>query len=53
MTNAIETTGLVKHFGSTRALDGVDLRIRRGSVAAAVIVLVTSPIAMRLYGGER
>ncbi|BDG05680.1 ATP-binding cassette domain-containing protein [Anaeromyxobacter oryzae] len=32
MTNAIETTGLVKHFGSTRALDGVDLRIRRGSV---------------------
>lgn len=32
MTNAIETTGLVKHFGLTRALDGVDLRVRRGSV---------------------
>jgi ABC-2 type transport system ATP-binding protein len=32
MTNAIETTGLVKHFGSTRALDGVDLRIRQGTV---------------------
>src|SRR5512133_226073 len=32
MMNAIETTGLVKHFGATRALDGVDLRIRRGSV---------------------
>jgi len=32
MTNAIETTGLVKHFGATRALDGVDLRIRLGSV---------------------
>jgi ABC-2 type transport system ATP-binding protein len=32
MTNAIETTGLVKHFGATRALNGVDLRIRRGSV---------------------
>jgi ABC-2 type transport system ATP-binding protein len=32
MTNAIETTGLVKQFGATRALDGVDLRIRRGSV---------------------
>jgi ABC-2 type transport system ATP-binding protein len=32
MTNAIETRGLVKHFGATRALDGVDLRIRRGSV---------------------
>ncbi|HET9599082.1 MAG TPA: ATP-binding cassette domain-containing protein [Anaeromyxobacteraceae bacterium] len=32
MTYAIETTGLVKHFGSTRALDGVDLRIRQGTV---------------------
>jgi len=32
MTNAIETRGLVKHFGATRALDGVDLSIRRGSV---------------------
>jgi ABC-2 type transport system ATP-binding protein len=32
MTYAIETTGLVKHFGATRALNGVDLRIRQGSV---------------------
>ncbi|HYD40676.1 MAG TPA: ATP-binding cassette domain-containing protein [Anaeromyxobacter sp.] len=32
MTNAIETTGLVKHFGSTHALAGVDLQIRRGTV---------------------
>jgi ABC-2 type transport system ATP-binding protein len=32
MTNAIETTGLAKHFGATRALDGVDLRIPRGTV---------------------
>lgn len=32
MTYAIETAGLVKHFGATHALDGVDLRIRRGSV---------------------
>ncbi len=32
MANAIETGGLVKTFGATRALDGVDLRIRRGSV---------------------
>ncbi len=32
MTNAIETHGLAKAFGSTRALDGVDLRIRQGSV---------------------
>lgn len=32
MTHAIETHALVKSFGATRALDGVDLRIRRGSV---------------------
>lgn len=32
MTSAIETSGLVKHFGSTRAVDGIDLRIERGSV---------------------
>jgi ABC-2 type transport system ATP-binding protein len=32
MTNAMETTGLVKHFGATRALNGVDLRIPRGTV---------------------
>jgi ABC-2 type transport system ATP-binding protein len=32
MTNAIETHGLVKTFGDTRALEGVDLRIREGSV---------------------
>jgi ABC-2 type transport system ATP-binding protein len=32
MTNAIETSGLVKTFGNTRALDGVDLAIRTGSV---------------------
>jgi ABC-2 type transport system ATP-binding protein len=32
MTNAIETTGLVKTFGETRALDGVELAIRAGSV---------------------
>jgi ABC-2 type transport system ATP-binding protein len=29
---AIETSGLAKHFGNTRALNGVDLRIRKGSV---------------------
>jgi ABC-2 type transport system ATP-binding protein len=32
MPHAIETSGLVKHFGATRALGGVDLRIRKGSV---------------------
>jgi daunorubicin/doxorubicin transport system ATP-binding protein len=29
---AIEATGLVKAFGQTRAVDGVDLAVRRGSV---------------------
>jgi ABC-2 type transport system ATP-binding protein len=32
MTNAIETSGLVKTFGGTRALDGINLTIRGGSV---------------------
>jgi daunorubicin/doxorubicin transport system ATP-binding protein len=32
MTNAIETVGLVKSFGETRALDGLNLTIRGGSV---------------------
>jgi ABC-2 type transport system ATP-binding protein len=32
MTHAIETQGLAKEFGTTRALDKVDLRIRKGSV---------------------
>ncbi|MEU8540790.1 ATP-binding cassette domain-containing protein [Streptomyces sp. NPDC048717] len=31
-TNAIEVRGLVKHFGSTRAVDGVDLDVREGTV---------------------
>jgi ABC-2 type transport system ATP-binding protein len=29
---AIEATGIVKSFGDTRAVDGVDLAVRRGSV---------------------
>jgi ABC-2 type transport system ATP-binding protein len=32
MTHALETEGLVKQFGSTRALDGVTLRIQQGTV---------------------
>ncbi len=32
MANAIETIGLMKSFGKTRALAGVDLSIREGSV---------------------
>jgi daunorubicin/doxorubicin transport system ATP-binding protein len=31
-TLAIEATGLVKTFGTTRAVDGVDLAVRSGSV---------------------
>ena len=31
-TLAIEATGLVKSYGDTRAVDGVDLAVRRGSV---------------------
>ena len=32
MTDAIEVEGLVKTFGRTRALDGLDLRVRTGEV---------------------
>ena len=32
MTHAIWAEGLVKHFGETRALDGVDLSVRTGTV---------------------
>ena len=32
MDLAIETSGLAKSYGETRALDGIDLRIRQGSV---------------------
>ncbi|MEU8762938.1 ATP-binding cassette domain-containing protein [Streptomyces sp. NPDC048659] len=31
-TNAVEVRGLVKHFGETKALDGVDLDVREGTV---------------------
>ena len=32
MNPAIETSGLVKHFGATRAVDGIDLSIAAGTV---------------------
>src|SRR5918912_2484143 len=32
MENAIQITGLVKDFGRTRALDGLDLSVRQGEV---------------------
>lgn len=31
-TNAVEVRGLVKHYGSTKALDGVDLDVSQGTV---------------------
>ncbi|MFF9864187.1 ATP-binding cassette domain-containing protein [Streptomyces sp. NPDC013953] len=31
-TNAVEVRGLVKHYGGTKALDGVDLAVREGTV---------------------
>jgi oleandomycin transport system ATP-binding protein len=31
-TAAVEVRGLVKHYGSTKALDGVDLEVRQGTV---------------------
>ncbi|MBV2153727.1 ATP-binding cassette domain-containing protein [Kitasatospora sp. SUK 42] len=30
--NAVEVHGIVKHFGTTKALDGVDLTVREGTV---------------------
>ena len=32
MNPAIETSALIKHFGATRAVDGIDLRVDRGAV---------------------
>jgi ABC-2 type transport system ATP-binding protein len=32
MTHAIETAGLIKSFGATRAVAGIDLAVQRGSV---------------------
>jgi hypothetical protein len=36
MTYAIEAEGLVKHFGETKALQGVDLAARQGTVHAVL-----------------
>ncbi len=32
MTAAIEAHGLIKHFGKTKALDGIDLTVEEGRV---------------------
>ena len=31
-TPAIEAEGLVKHYGKTKALDGIDLTVAKGTV---------------------
>jgi oligopeptide/dipeptide ABC transporter ATP-binding protein len=36
MTNALEVTGLVKHFGPVRAVDGVNLHVAPGEVVGLV-----------------
>jgi ABC-2 type transport system ATP-binding protein len=36
MTMAVEAQGLVKHYGKTRALDGLDLAAERGQVVAVL-----------------
>ncbi|RZS41183.1 oleandomycin transport system ATP-binding protein [Herbihabitans rhizosphaerae] len=36
MTQAIEAEGLVKHFGQTKALDGVDLTVPTGTVVGVL-----------------
>ena len=36
MTYVIEAEGLVKHFGETKALQGVDLAAREGTVHAVL-----------------
>ena len=46
---AIEATGLAKSFGAKRAVDGVDLAVRRGSVYG-VLGHPTAPARRRPSG---
>lgn len=34
--NAVEVRGIVKHYGATKALDGVDLTVRQGTVVGVL-----------------
>jgi ABC-type sugar transport system ATPase subunit len=43
-TLAIEATGLEKSFGDTKAVDGVDLAVRRGSVYG--VLGITGKVAL-------
>jgi ABC-2 type transport system ATP-binding protein len=60
LTLAIETSGLVKTFGSTRAVDGIDLRIERGAIygllgpngAGKTTTIRTLATLLRLDGGS-
>jgi ABC-2 type transport system ATP-binding protein len=61
---AIEARGLVKVAGETRALDGIDLTVRRGQVfgflgpngagktTTAAITLVFAPLTVHLYSRQ-
>jgi hypothetical protein len=64
-TLAIKASGLEKSFGTSRAVCGVDLAVRRGSVldgtvpgleltvslgTAALLTAVFAPLATYLYG---
>ena len=64
MDIAVQAEGLVKRFGDTQALDGVDLAVRRGTVlgllgpngagkTTAVRVLATLLRARRRMGAGR
>jgi ABC-2 type transport system ATP-binding protein len=46
-TLAIEASGMEKSFGTSRAVCGVDLAARRGSVYGAAKGLVSQPAEVR------
>ena len=52
MTTAISVSGLVKTFGATRALDGLDLTVSTGEVAGAVVAIPTKLPALAGIFGE-
>ena len=48
MPNAITIRTLVKTFGTTRALDGLDLEVRTGEVHGGLVVLQLAPHRQQL-----
>jgi hypothetical protein len=56
----IEARGLVKVYGQSRALDGIDLTVWPADgpvawtlIAAAAVTLVSAPLTLYLYGKQR